>query len=75
MQELNDQVKMLYREYANAAANWRAERVATEKQVCFRGGPINIPAITQRCCMSSHWNAGSLLTLLVHRAAHFVFCG
>lgn len=33
MAELSGQVKMLYRDYANNAANWRLERTTAEKQV------------------------------------------
>ncbi|WIA18956.1 hypothetical protein OEZ85_003625 [Tetradesmus obliquus] len=33
MAEVSDQVKMLYRDYANNAANWRLERSSTEKQL------------------------------------------
>jgi hypothetical protein len=33
MAEVSEQVKMLYRDYANNAANWRLERSSTEKQV------------------------------------------
>jgi hypothetical protein len=33
MAEMSDQVKMLYRDYANNAASWRLERSSAEKQV------------------------------------------
>eukprot|EP00879_Flechtneria_rotunda_P017649 GHRR01018501.1.p1 GENE.GHRR01018501.1~~GHRR01018501.1.p1 ORF type:complete len:2335 (+),score=1054.13 GHRR01018501.1:417-7421(+) len=33
MTELSDQVKMMYRDYANNAASWRVERSNTEKQL------------------------------------------
>jgi hypothetical protein len=41
MQELHDQVKLLYRDYANTAANWRMERDTTQKQV---GGVLGAAA-------------------------------
>lgn len=40
MAEVSDQVKMLYRDYANNAANWRLERSSTEKQVGHQLGTI-----------------------------------
>jgi hypothetical protein len=33
MAQLSDQVKMLYRDYANQVASWRMERSSTDKQV------------------------------------------
>jgi hypothetical protein len=33
MAEVSDQIKMLYRDYANNTANWRLERISAEKQV------------------------------------------
>jgi hypothetical protein len=35
MAEMSDQVKMLYRDYANNAASWRLERSSAEKQVGY----------------------------------------